>query len=203
MKINKEKFKLKSKNYINRESKKSKIVIGNTFSTDMNHFIGWETRWYGTYTKTSNYTIDIYGNIYEHFSPKYFSNFINDIDTREEVISILIENEGWLVKSLFEKNQYLNYVDDIYKRETDVFEKKWRKYRFWAPYNDVQLESASELVKSLCADFDIPLNVISHNTKLEDIKTYEGVLYKSNFEKFYTDISPAWDFNKFKENVEN
>lgn len=203
MLIDKEKYKLKPSNYIQRESVKSKIVIGNTFSTDMKHFIGWEKRWFGSYTKTANFTIDIDGNIYEHFPPKFFSNFFNDIEIREEVISIVIENEGWLLKDLYKKNEHLNYVGDIYKREDAIFDKKWRKYRFWAPYNEKQLESASKLVKALCEDFSIPTKVIGHNTKVEGVYDYKGVLYKSNFEKFYTDVSPAWNFKEFKNKVEN
>jgi hypothetical protein len=58
------------------------------------------------------------------------------------------------------------------------------------------------LVKKLCEEYKIPLNVVSHNTGFKDANKYEGVLYRSNFEKHYTDISPTWDFEKFKNKLE-
>ena len=47
-------------------------------------------------------------------------------------------------------------------------------------------------------------------TILSDIPTvvfktdeeFNGVLYRSNFEKHYTDVSPAWNFDSFKKMVE-
>ena len=63
--IDKESYKLSEKNYINEVTVKKKIVIGNTFSTDMRHCIGWNKRWNGRYTKTAMFTIDIEGNIHQ------------------------------------------------------------------------------------------------------------------------------------------
>ena len=62
--------------------------------------------------------------------------------------------------------------------------------------------SLSKIVKKLCNDFDIPLKVVSHNTNFDGIEKYSGITYRSNFEKFYTDINPTWDFTKFKDNIE-
>ena len=194
-------FKLPEKNYIPIESNKKRIVIGNSFTVDMNHYIGWVTRLNGNFKRTTNYTIELNGNVHEHFSPKYYSNYLNDNKLDNTIISIILENEGWLNKDLFNENKYINYVGHIYNRE-EVVEKRWRNFKFWAPYTDEQMESLTKLVKQLCNDFNIPLNVVSHNTGFKDANKYEGVLYRSNFEKYYTDISPTWDFTTFKNKIE-
>jgi hypothetical protein len=194
-------FKLSEKNYIPIESNKKRIVIGNSFSVNMNHYIGWVTRLNGNFKRTANYTIELNGNIHEHFSPKYYSNYLNDNKLDETIISIVLENEGWLNKDLLDENKYINYVGHIYNRD-EVVEKRWRNFKYWSPYTDEQMESLIKLVRQLCIEFNIPLNVVSHNTGFRDANKYEGILYRSNFEKHYTDISPTWDFNTFKNKLE-
>ena len=73
LKINKSGFKLKKCNFIKEATSKDRIVIGNTYSEDMNHFIGWELRFGGAYKKTSMFTVRLDGTIYQHFSPNYYS----------------------------------------------------------------------------------------------------------------------------------
>jgi hypothetical protein len=194
-------YRLSSKNYINEETEKTRIVIGNTFSVNMNHYIGWTKRLNGEFKRTANYTITIDGEIHEHFLPKYYSNYLNDKNLNKSSIVILLENEGWLVKDLFDENRYNTYIGHIYNGN-DVIEKRWRNYKYWSSYSEVQMESLSKIVKKLCNDFDIPLKVVSHNTNFDGIEKYSGITYRSNFEKFYTDVNPTWDFTKFKDNIE-
>ena len=194
-------FKLSEENYIPIETVKNRIVIGNSFSINMNHYIGWTTRLNGKFKKTANFTIELNGNIHEHFSPKYYSNYLNDVKLDSTTISIVLENEGWLTKDIFNENKYINYVGHIYNRE-EVVEKRWRNFKYWSPYSNEQMESLIKLVRQLCEEFKIPLNVVAHNTGFKDANKYEGILYRSNFEKHYTDISPTWDFNMFKNKLE-
>tara|TARA_R110002050_G_scaffold34397_1_gene86762 strand:+ start:5011 stop:5625 length:615 start_codon:yes stop_codon:yes gene_type:complete len=202
MKINKNDYTLSGKNYISEGTIKTRIVLGNTFSSDMQHTIGWSKRNGGEYKKTAMFTVSLNGEIHQHFPPKYFSNFTNDIKLDESIISILIENEGWLNKNLLNEKEYVNYVGTIYKRDDSIFNKKWRNFRYWAPYSEEQFNSAINLVKELSKTFDIPLNVIDNNTIIKNESNDNGVFYKSNFNKGYTDLSPAWDFKLFKNKVE-
>ena len=50
--------------------------------------------------------------------------------------------------------------------------------------------------------YNIPVKAISHNTNIDNANTYKGILYRSNFNKFYTDITPAWDCKDFKTKIE-
>ena len=124
--INKETYQLTDKQYSNVKTIKKRIVIGNSFSVDMNHYSGWLNRYNGKYKRTAMYTISLDGEIYEHFSPEYHSEIIGNKEFDESTITILLENEGWLIKDLNDENRYITYVGNIYNRIDEVFVKKWR-----------------------------------------------------------------------------
>ena len=42
------------------------------------------------------------------------------------------------------------------------------------------------------------MKTIGHNTKVDSISDYNGIVFRSNYEKSYTDLSPAFDFEEFK-----
>ena len=201
LKINNQTYKLSQNNYIERHHSKQQIVLGNTFSEHMNHVNGWKTRNGGKFKRVSTYTIDFYGNIHQHYPPEYYSHYFNITGVDEHIITISIENEGWLVKDIV-NDEYINYVGNIYNRKDDVIEKSWRGQKFWAPYTNNQLDSTVKLCKYLCDTFGISKETVSHNTKFDDVHEFIGVTYKSNFGKHYTDLSPAWDYNTFKNKLE-
>jgi len=55
----------------------------------------------------------------------------------------------------------------------------------------------------LSKEVGISLNCIGHNTKVKGCESFLGILTKSNFDEFATDISPAFDFEEFKKLLEN
>ena len=201
MKINNQTYKLGIDNYIKKRHSKHQIVIGSTFSENMNHFNGWKTRNGGKFKRTAAFTIDIYGNIYQHYPVEFYSQFLGIIGLDEHIIPIVIENEGWLVKDIT-NDEYINYVGNIYNRKDSVIEKKWRSQKYWAPYTKEQLESTIDLCKYLCNMFGIEYQTIGHNTKFNGIYDYNGIVYKSNFDKHYTDLNPTWDYVHFKNKIE-
>ncbi len=199
--INEEKFCLSKENYVAKENIKKQIVLGHTFNHDMRHAIGWLHRHNGHYKKTAAFSIDAAGFVYKHFEPKYQSNFFEDKMLDDRSIVILLENDGWLIKN--NKNEYITWNGDIYNKNLDIVKVKWRGYENWAPYSIEQVESAALLINNLCDDFSIPINVISHNTKVTGLKDYEGVIYRSNLDINNTDLSPALNFENFKLMIEN
>lgn len=201
MDIDVTKYVLTSNNYIETETPKTQIIIGHTFNHDMKHYNGWLHRYNGKFKRTAAFTIDAAGFVYRHFNPKYHSRLFNNPDLDKKTIVILIENDGWLMKN-GEKNEFITWIGDIYKQPNEVIEKKWRGYNHWSPYSNQQLESTVSLIKELCGEFSIPINSISHNTKIDGLLDYKGILYKSNLEKFYTDPSPAWNCEFFKHKLE-
>mgnify|MGYP003659415401 FL=1 len=201
MVINKEIHALTTNNYFDKSFIKKQIILGNTLLTDMSHINGWEHRLGGQYTKTSTYTIDRKGNIYQHFDPKYYSDFVGEKSVDKKSISISLENQGWLLKDLM-KDRYIDWVGNIYKRKVKVIEKRWRGYTYWDPYTTKQYKATLDLIKYLCKEFDIPKKIIGHNTQIQSIEQYEGITYRSNYYKEKTDLSPAWDFKKIKNKLE-
>ena len=192
---------LTTNNYNKIENTKKRIIFGNTFSKDMKHFIGWEHRNGGKYKKTTSYTIDKLGNIHNHFDPKYQSDYFKDDNLNDTSIIILIENEGQLSKN-DDKNEFYTYLGNIYRVEDDVVDIKWKSNRYWSPYNEKQYKSALKLVDELIDRFDIPRYSVGHNTLVSDLRGF-GVIFKSNMESNFTDMSPAWNFKRFKREIEN
>lgn len=201
MVIDRETYKLPENNYYSTEFKKRQIILGNTFSEKHNHINGWLSRLSGEYKKTSMYTIDRKGVIYEHFNPNSYSDFTGNKSVDKKIISISIENQGWLQKDLL-KDKYFDWVGNIYKRRVKVIEKRWRGFNYWDPYTKKQLKSCVSLIDYLCEEYDIPKKCVSHNTYIEGVEFFEGIVYKSNYYKESTDLSPAWEYKKMKEEIE-
>lgn len=199
--INEEKFLLPTSNYLLNENIKKQIVIGHSFNHDMRHVIGWLHRNNGHYKKTAAFSIDAAGFVYKHFDPKYQSEIFEDKSLNDRSIVILLENDGWLIKN--SKKEFITWNGDIYNKNPEIVRVKWRGYEYWAPYSMQQIESAVELVIELVDRFSIPLNIMSHNTKITGLKEYEGIIYRSNLDKNNTDLSPAFNFGEFKEMIEN
>jgi len=195
------KYALSEKNYVRQETKKTQIVLGHTFNHDMKHFNGWQNRYNGKYNKTAAFTIDAAGFVYKHFEPKYKSKFFEHEELNDKSIVILLENYGWLNKDS-EKKEFITWLGDIYNKSSTVIDKRWRNNRYWDPYTLEQQDSCLSLISKLCEDFNIPKTVISHNTKIDNFFDYKGVLYRSNLDKNYTDLNPSWDFERFKEKLE-
>ena len=202
MKIDKKTYKLNENNYHQKVFDKHQIVVGNSFSNDLNHFKGWEQRLGGEYTQTSTFTIDRKGNIFQHYDPKYYSDFVDIKKVDKKIISISMENLGWLIKDIL-KDKYIDWVGNIYKRRAKVVEKRWRGFSYWDPYTTQQVKSCIELVKFLCEKNKIPLKCVGHNTFVSEISIFDGITYRSNYYKETTDLSPAWDFIKFKNKIES
>lgn len=186
-------------NYHIGEFGKTQIVIGHTSNSDMRHHIGWTTRNGGEYTKTAMFTVDLGGKIHRHFDPEYYSDFVNIKGVDEHIITIVLENEGWLIP--FE-DKFFNWIGSKYKRKSKVVEVNWRDKKYWAPYTKKQMSSLVKLCKELCAHFDIPLKCIGHNTFDPEVINYKGIVFRSNYIKESTDVSPAMDFNKLKNKIE-
>jgi hypothetical protein len=194
-------YELPSNNFVPVESIKKQIVIGHTFNHNMRHVTGWLHRYNGIYKKTAAFTIDAAGSVYQHFDPKYQSRYFNNLDQDKKSIIILIENDGWLIKDE-EKNEFITWIGDIYNQPNQIVEKRWRGYDHWVPYSEKQIEVATELVKMLCEEFEIPMTAFSHNTKIENLGDYKGIVFKGNLDRHFTDLSPAWPFEEFKNKIE-
>ena len=193
MKINKTQYILSEDNYTNKKCKKSKIILTNSLTSDMCFFEGWKLRRNGKYKKTTPYTIDKNGVIYQHFNPEFYSDYMNSNSIDQESILITMVNEGWLKKDS-DTNGYKDWLGNIYKGK-DVIKKEWRGYFFWATYSVKQMEVVGKLVEFLCDKYEIEKNSLSHNVMFSDAPSFNGVLSRSNFSRKYKEVSPSFDFS--------
>jgi N-acetyl-anhydromuramyl-L-alanine amidase AmpD len=176
---------------------KTQIIIGHTFRTDMLHYTSWIYRLNGKNKKTANFTITKDGLIYQHYDSDYYSSFI-DKNQDKASISIVLENSGWLRKDNM-TDKYVDWLGNTYQKDSkDVLNKRWRNYTYWDKYTDKQIESLKELVDTLCVKHNISKNVMNHNTYDENVDLFKGIVFRSNYYQESTDISPAFDIEKFK-----
>lgn len=191
--------KVDGKKYYQVMSDKHQIVIGHSYSDSIDYVDNWEKRNGGRYKMTVPFSIDLDGVIYQHYDPKYSSEFIgSEID--DNIIPINLVNEGWLLKD--EENTYFNTFGSIYNREAKPIVMDWRGKKYWAPYTKEQMDSLHKLCVFLSREFNIPLNPMGHNTRVGTIDGLKGIAYKSNYSELYRDVSPAFDFDYFLKNFE-
>jgi N-acetyl-anhydromuramyl-L-alanine amidase AmpD len=179
---------------IGKQKKKSQIILLHSSRNIQSYLLSLKFRLNGKYGKIPNYVITKDGKILQLLKNEEYSSTFSNPNINKHSIIIVLENLGWLQKEPL-KDYYVNWIGDIYKGK--VFEKKWRDYFFWDPYTEEQLVSTVILVKNLMKEMKIEPNVVGHNTKINGVEKYEGVVTRSNFNSDYTDLSPAFDFEDF------
>lgn len=154
----------------------------------------------GDFQKIPNYVISKDGKVLQLMPDYSYSEFFNKNEINKDSIIICLENNGWLNKSILNPN-YHNWIGEEIGK--DVFFKKWRNKLYWDKYTPEQLDSLTILCTKILKKFKIEKNFIGHNTKVDGIKIFNGIVCRSNYDNKYTDLSPAFEFELFKKNIEN
>lgn len=183
-----------------KNKKKKQIILCHSFRPKENYLNGLKYRKNGEYGKIPNYFITKEGEILNLISDDSYSKFFSDSDVNRNSIVICLENLGWLNKTPLGLS-YSNWIGDIYSKT--IFERKWKDKIFWEPYSEEQLSSLVEISKKLLTKFSIDNKFIGHNTKVDGVKLFNGIVCRSNYNSRYTDISPAFQYEKFKNLIEN
>lgn len=179
---------------------KRQIILCHTSREIGEYLISLKFRNSGKYDKLPHYVLTRDGRLLEILSPNYSSNYLIDKDIKKQHIIVCLENLGWMNKKPL-SDTFLNWIGNIYKDK--VYEKKWRDYFLWQPYTDIQIDKTVELCKELCEKFLIPNKFVGHNTKIDGIENFKGIVSRSNFNSRFTDLSPAFPFETFKTKIEN
>ena len=180
--------------------KKIQIVLTHTSRTLFDYMVSIKFRFGGKPVRLPHYVVGRDGKVINLLSDDTNGRFTNNDRINDKAIIICLENLGWLEKEPL-KQHHINWIGNIYKEK--VFDRKWRDYFFWHPYTDIQLEKTAELCKELSKKHGIELKCVGHNTKVKGVESFMGILTRSNFDEFATDISPAFDFEKFNKLLEN
>ena len=185
---------------VGKQKKKRQIILAHTSRNINDYLQSLKFRFNGNFKRIPNYIITREGKIIQLLGNTEHSEYFKDPNINRNSIIVSLENLGWLQKEPL-TDHYINWIGDIYKGE--VFKKKWRDYFFWQPYTETQIENLGLLCKELFEIGNIKPQIIEHNTKINGIEKYCGVVTKSNFSIDYTDVSPAFEFNELLKNIEN
>jgi N-acetyl-anhydromuramyl-L-alanine amidase AmpD len=173
---------------------KTQIVLTHTSRNLFDYMVSIKFRFGGKPIRLPHYIIGREGKVIKLLDDTSNGSFTNNDRINNKGIVISLENLGWLEKEPL-KPHHINWIGNIYKEK--VIDRKWRDYFFWEPYTDIQLEKTAELCKEISKKCNIKLNCVGHNTKVKGVESFLGILTRSNFDEFATDISPAFDFEKF------
>ena len=183
-----------------KQKKKKQIILSHTSRDIKNYLMSLKYRYNGKYDKIPNYVINREGKILKLLNDNEHSNYFPEPNINRNSIIICLENLGWMEKEPL-KNSHINWIGNIYKEK--IYEKKWRDYFFWQPYTEIQIEKTAELCNHLMNELSITKECIGHNTKINGVERYEGIVTKSNFDSEFTDVSPAFNFEQFIKLIEN
>lgn len=179
---------------------KKQIVLINTSISIKSYLKSLELRHFNEFNRVPNYVITKEGQILKTLEDNQHTKLLNSKMINQQSIIISLENLGWLEKEPL-KNYHINWIGDIYKEK--VFEKKWREKFFWDPYTKKQIDCLVFLCKKLCKSYNINLESIGHNTKINGAESFNGIISRSNFDETKTDLSPAFDFEMFEKKLKN
>jgi hypothetical protein len=183
-----------------KNKKKRQIILCHSFRPHNEYLNSLKYRNNGNYDKIPNYFITSEGEILNLIPDDSYSNFFYDNEVNRNSIIICLENLGWVLKKPLDIS-YTNWIGDIYRKE--IFNKKWRGKNHWSQYTNEQFNSLVEISKKLLVKFSIDKKFIGHNTKVEGIKLFNGIVCRSNYNDKFTDLNPSFDFEKFKNEIEN
>lgn len=185
---------------LGKEKKKNQIILCHTSREVGEYLVSLKFRYNGWYNKIPNFIVRRNGEVVQLLPEVSYSSFFTDEKVNQNSVVISLENLGWLEKKPL-SNYYINWIGSIYKEE--VYEKKWRDFFFWQPYTQVQMESTAELCKMLTESLQIKKRSIGHNTKIDGVTKWEGIISRSNIDTRYTDLNPSFDFATLTKYFEN
>jgi N-acetyl-anhydromuramyl-L-alanine amidase AmpD len=185
---------------LGKQKKKRQIILTHTGRNVENYLASLRYRYNGKFDRIPNYVIKKDGVVLQLLNDIEHTNYFKEPNINRNGIIICLENLGWLEKEPLE-NQYVNWIGDIYNGKP--FERKWRDYFFWDKYTEEQINSLTILCRKITKEKRINKDLIGHNTKVRNVEMFEGIVTRSNFDSNITDLSPAFDFEKFRKKLDN
>lgn len=195
MKLNINKDKYSTNNHYKTIYDKTQIILAGSLRKGNHHIKRMEHKIGGKSKQWCTYTISRDGEIYQHYDPKYYSDFMNNKHIDKKSISIVLENMGMLFYD-FQSESYLNWVCDKCN-DNLVYERKWNGHTYWESYSKKQYKSTVELCDYLMNKFTIERDCLGFNVFFDKTAHYEGIVTRSNYGEDFTDLNPSFDFKTF------
>lgn len=175
-----------------------RIILTNTKRVGEDYLKSLEYRNNGSYDRLPNYVILKDGSIVETLKVGGNTNFFDEKKFNKNTIIITLENLGWVNKNTL-STTYSNWLGNKIDK---VYEKKWRDKFFWDTYTDSQMNTLVNKCSELCETHKIPKKFIGHNTLIDGVERFSGIISRSNFSSYDTDVSPSFNFAYLLENFD-
>jgi len=185
---------------LGKQKKKKQIILCHTSREIEEYLVSLKYRYNSKFDRIPNYVVSKKGTILQLLPNYGHTNIFTEDNINRNAIVVCLENLGWLEKKPL-TNYYINWKGSIYNEQ--VYEKKWRDFFFWEPYTTSQINSTTELCSHLMDELRIKRQCVSHNTKIEGIENFEGIVSRSNFDSKYTDLNPSFNFENFSNIIYN
>lgn len=192
--IDKKTFAAKQQNFYKTDNPKTQIVIGFSLREGHNHIMRMQTKEYGNSRKWNTYTISRDGIIYQHFNPKKHCDFLGIKEADIKIISIVLENTGYLVKN--DDGIFVNLLNEVCDEERIGF-KKWDAFSYWEKFTEEQIMALVDLCNYLSIEFSIPNDCIEFQNYHKSIIKYKGIAFRSNYLEKDGDANPLFEIEKF------
>lgn len=183
-----------------KQKVKKQIILCHTSREAEEYLASLKFRKNEQYDKIPNFLITRWGKVIQLLPETSHSDIFKDKNINRNAVIVFLENLGWLEKKPL-SNEYINWNGSIYNEQ--VYEKKWRDFFFWQPYTKNQLEATANLCGLLNEELKIKKRCVGHNTKIEGIDKFEGIVCRSNFSSIYTDLNPSFNFETFEKYLKN
>jgi hypothetical protein len=198
MHIDKDTYRIKKYNRYNTTPNKIQIIISFSLRKNNYHITHLQHKEYGRSKKWNTYSISRDGEIFEHYKPKYYTDYMGIKDVDKKSISIVVENMCSLLKN--DNGDYINWLNELCPKD-NVIEKKFFGSKYWELITEKQYDSVIVLCNYLCEQFNIPKKIIDFHYYNENVKNFKGIVFKSNYFENSTAIHPLFDIQKIKENI--
>jgi N-acetyl-anhydromuramyl-L-alanine amidase AmpD len=185
---------------LGKQKKKKQIILCHTSRGIEEYLVSLKYRYNSRFDRIPNYIVSKNGTILQLLPNDGNTNIFTEDKINKNSIVICLENLGWLEKKPL-TNYYINWKGSIYNEK--VYEKKWRDFFFWEPYTTSQINSTAELCNHLIDELQIKRKCVGHNTQIDGIVNFEGIVSRSNFNSKYTDLNPSFNFENFVNLIEN
>lgn len=193
-------YAISENNRYKTEIAKTQIVLGTSLRKNSNHIVRLQHKEYGKTKKWNTFTISRTGVIYEHYDPRYHTDFLGLKEVDKKSISIVLENMGCLFMT--PDGKYINWLNEVCDAE-QVIEKPWLGYNNWEKISDEQIVSTIELCRMLCEEYGIPKAMIEFHHYHKDTSKFRGIVFRSNYIEDSSDINPLFDIGRFNEMLHN
>lgn len=195
MLINKIDRKINNNNFNQVVTDKNRIVLTDSGRKLDYYYLALKYKFNNKHRDYPTYTVSREGIIYEHYDPKYYSDFFSDDNFNKTAITINLENMGGLY--INDNNQnYYNILNEKYESKLKIHSQSWRRFDYFEAYPTKQQNSTNELCNFLCTEFKIMNDTIGNNVYSEYALNYNGIICTSNFNQCCLDLNPSYNFRK-------